>query len=477
MIGENGHTGQGDQQNPEGWQRIILGQEELAGDKLRMEINRQARELRARVTAYLDENAGQTVREADRHIREALVRPAVEAFNRHAGREARPRLPAAAVAEIFSRLRGLGPLDRLMEDGAITEILVDGPGKPVYVEKRGQLLTTDVTLTREEILLSLERMQAGEGHPLSALNPVVEVRLPTARVTAVHERLVPLGGPSLTIRRRSTIPLTGEDIVRLGMLPAQVLAFLSLCLNTGSNLLIAGGTSSGKTTLAQVLLMQLPPENRLLTVEDPVELALQDRPRTQQLEVRHADLKGEGGVSTRALVRLCLRLRPDNMVIGKVLDGAALDMVDAMATGHRGSLSTLHAGDPRATFARLEQLCLRGDDAPPLPSVRATVAQAINLIVVTKRVRAATTRGGDGAGEWKRVVSAVSEVRGLEGDVPRLQDLLTWQEGARALQPTGLSISEELATQVEQAGLRLPSLAALGSGTVTRLMDGKERGR
>jgi pilus assembly protein CpaF len=325
------------------------------------------------------------------------------------------------------------------------------------VERAGTLVDAGITLTREEILLALERMQAGTGHPLSALNPMVEVRLAHARVTAVHERIA-LGGPSLTIRLRSRTPLTAEDLLRKGMLPAQLWEFLCACLAGGANIVIAGETGSGKTTLAQALLAALPAHRRIVTVEDPIEFAL-ERPWVEQLEVAHPDLGGQGGVSARALVRLCLRLRPDHIVVGEVRDEAAWDMLDAMSVGHSGSLSTVHAGSPRGALQRLEHLSMRAGQDAPLGSVRSTLVEAINLIVVVRR-RVETNN------QVRRVVVAVSEVCGLEGDLYRVQDLVSWQ--GFGLRTTGLGLSERLTGRLKDAGYTLPSLGALGVAAGTR---------
>ena len=468
----NGHGG--GIREAETWRSKLLGQVELEGDKLRAEINRQARALRAQVEGYLEETPGLSAAEYDRHIRDELVRPAVEHFNRTAlGRE---RLPGSAVAEIVSRLRGLGPLDALLGDETVTEIMVDGPGKPVYVERRGKIVRTPVTLAREEILLALERMQAGEGQPLSAQNPIIEVRLANARVNALHNKIDPLDGPSMTIRLRSTRPLTGEQLIRAGMLPAQVFDWLSICLAAGANMVIAGPTGSGKTTLMQALLLALPPR-RIITVEDPIELALGGRDwSTKQLEVQHADINGNGAVTARTLVRQSLRMRPEFLAVGEVLDGAAWDMVDAMSLGHAGSVSTVHAGSPRGALSRLERLCLRAEGVPGLPVIQASLVEAINLIVVVRLLRP-RTRGLPAPGEeGRRVVTAISEVRGLQGDVYTVEDLFTWQEDA--LRPTGMGLSTEMTERLEDAGVDLPTVSALGGGLTGHLPQGqRERGR
>jgi pilus assembly protein CpaF len=437
--------------------RRLRGESELAGAALREEIVRLVAELRPTAQAYLDGHPHLSLAEHDAYIRDSIVRPAVTSFNQWAGRVARDLLPESTVGEVFSRLRGLGPLGALMDNPTITEIMVNGPDVPVYVEREGRIVKAvpEITLTEDEILLALERMQAGRGQPLGEGNPTVEVRLPYARVTAVHQKLAPLGGPILTIRKRSEITLTAAELIEKGMLSPALWAFLAACLEGGSNILIAGDFGSGKTTLAQALISALPGDKRIVTVEDPIEFAV-THPHVLQLEVHHATLAGQGAISARALVRLCLRLRPTYLVVGEVRDEAAWDMVDAMSLGHAGSLSTIHGQTPRAALKRLEHLCLRAADAPPLPAVRSALAEAINLIVVARRHTEPSDRGG----ATRRVVSAVSEVRGLEGDVYQMQDLLVWRDGA--LQPTGFAPSERLVERAADRGIALPDLGGRG---------------
>lgn len=356
--------------------------------------------------------------------------------------------PPFAPDVLFSAIRGYAELDPLIIDPHVSEIIVDGPGQEVYVEREGVLHGTGLSLSRERILYLIERIAAPLGQSLNETHPVVEVQRDRARVTAVHERLAPRG-PSLVIRLQARTRLSQDDLIVGGTISQAMWDALAAAFRGGANMIIAGETSSGKTTLLGALLAALPPEQRIVTIEDPIEIDL-GRPRVEQLEVRprNGDMPG---YDQRALLRLSLRLRPDRLIVGEVRDGAAWDMVDAMSLGQHGSIATIHAGTISQALLRLESLCLRADDVPPLLAVRRTIGEVLNLAVQMRRMP--VYEGGRQV--LKRLVVGISEVIGLNEDsqpgLPyQLQPLAVLQGGI--LTPTGTRLSSSLAARLEDAG-------------------------
>lgn len=447
------------------WHDALMGKAELSGDALRERLAALAAELSGPVQDYLDSHPDLSVAEHDAHIRAGIIAPAVQTINRRA--QGAPRLPGGAADRVFERLRGLGPIAPLLEDLTITQALITGPGKPAFVERAGRWVDTDIVCTEEEILHAIDRMQllAGGGHPLNRGNPVVEIFLPRARVTCTDKSLLH-NGPGIALRLRSEEALTADDLLAGGMLPPAAFSFLADSLRAGANIIVGGDMGAGKTTFMQALLLTLPPDRHIVTIENPVELDLHALPHVSQLAVVPADLQGRGGVDARALVRHGLRLKANHMVMGEVRDGAAWDMVDVLSWGHGGSVSTVHGGSPRAVWERLETLCLWAHDAPPLPAVRRTMARALDLIVIVRQREL--------AGESRRVVTAIAEVQRLEGDNPVIQDLWTWEEDD-GLRPTGADLSEHLADLLKSKKIVLPLPA--GPTTYRALLekhDGEE---
>ena len=362
-------------------------------------------------------------------------------------------LPSFAAQILFSMLRGYGELDQLFLDPEVSEIIIDGPDQEVYVERHGVLEGTRITLTRERLLYLIERMSGSLGQLPTDARPIQEIRLPMARATAVHERLA-FHGPALVVRLRGRRRLLAEDLIALNTIPRTMWDALRTAFTGGANVLIAGEVSSGKTTLLQALLAALPSERRIVTIEDPIEIDLQ-RPRTEQLEVRHPNQEGAGDITHRDLVRLSLRLRPDHLIIGEVRDGAAWDMVDAMSLGHNGTVTTIHAGSPIQAVTRLESLCLRADDVPSLDAVRRAIAEAVNLVVQLERVPAVV----NGQPCIRRVVTEIVELVGLARpgqDAPafRLVPLAVLHDGV--LHPTDASPSPTLVRRLGTWGITVP---------------------
>jgi pilus assembly protein CpaF len=322
------------------------------------------------------------------------------------------------VQEIIDDVLGLGPLEKFLNDADITEIMVNGPEK-VYVERRGKLTLTGARFTGEEQLRKvIERIVTKVGRRIDESSPLVDARLADgSRVNAIIPPLA-VSGSSLTIRKFGQVPLTVNNLISFGSMSPEIAELLQACIRARLNVIVSGGTGTGKTTLLNVLSSFIPPEERIVTIEDAVELQLQQE-HVVRLESRPKNIEGKGEVSIRDLVRNSLRMRPDRIVIGEVRGGESLDMLQAMNTGHDGSISTVHANSPRDAIARLETLVLMAGMDLPLRAIREQIASAVNLIVHISRLR-------DGS----RRVTHVTEVQGMEGDVVTLQDAFVFDYSA-----------------------------------------------
>ena len=338
------------------------------------------------------------------------------ALEQHASSMARPERNRIAV-EIYDSIRGLGPLEKLLADETVTEIMVNG-AKQVFVERKGKLMQTDVTFYDNEQLLNvIDRIVSPLGRHIDEANPMVDARLPDgSRVNAVIAPLS-LKGPLLTIRKFSKTPLSIENLINFGSLNVKMAAFLECCVKGRLNVVVSGGTGSGKTTLLNVLSAFIPYDERIVTIEDAAEIQLQQA-HVLTLEARPANLEGTGQISIRDLVRNALRMRPDRIIVGEVRGGEALDMLQAMNTGHDGSLTTGHANSTRDMLARLETMVLMAGMSLPLPAIRQQIASAIDIIVQQSRMR-------DGS----RKIIGISEVTGMEGDVIVTQEIFTYDYG------------------------------------------------
>ncbi len=347
-------------------------------------------------------------------------------------------LPAGVTQEkIENELKheaiGLGPLEDLISRDDITEIMVNGPDN-VYVEHKGVLYKTDTAFADDhQVLAAIDRIVSPLGRRIDESSPMVDARLKDgSRVNAIIPPLS-LVGPSITIRKFAKTPLTVENLISYGSITAEIAHFLDVCVKIRKNILISGGTGSGKTTLLNILSGYLPGKERIITIEDAAELQLRQE-HLVRLESRPANIEGKGEVTIRDLVRNSLRMRPDRIVIGECRGGEALDMLQAMNTGHDGSLTTIHANSPRDALARLETLVLMAGFDLPLRAIREQIASAISIIVQINREK-------DGS----RKVVCVSEITKMEGDIITMQDLFTfkqdgWSEDGRLLghfEPTG----------------------------------------
>ena len=323
---------------------------------------------------------------------------------------------AALVGAVVDEALGLGPLEVLLRDPRITEVMVCGPSR-VFVERAGRIAPTDVRFHDDAHLLHvIDRILAPLGRRVDEASPMVDARLPDgSRVNAVIPPLA-LDGPALTIRRFAGEPLTGEDLVALGTIDAAVLGLLRAAVRARRNLLVTGGTGSGKTTTLAALAAFVPAQERLVTIEDAAELRI-PLPHVVRLESRPPSLEGAGAVPIRALVRNALRMRPDRIVVGEVRGGEALDMLTAMTTGHEGSLSTLHASSPADAVRRVQTLALMGDLDLPYRAVADQVGSALDAVVHQARL-------ADGS---RRIVEIAAVEPSADG--PRLATLIRWRSG------------------------------------------------
>jgi pilus assembly protein CpaF len=321
------------------------------------------------------------------------------------------------VQDVINDALGYGPIHGFLEDPGITEVMVNGP-KVVYIERRGKIERTNVEFVDEDHLRrTIDKIVSEVGRRIDEASPMVDARLPDgSRVNAVIHPIA-IGGPYLTIRRFSKEPYTAEDLINFGTLTPQVAHFLDACVRGQLNTVISGGTGTGKTTLLNVLSSFIPDLDRIVTIEDAKELRLSQE-HVCSLEARPPNVEGVGEVKIRELVRNSLRMRPDRVIVGEARGAEALDMLQAMNTGHDGSLTTVHANSARDALARVETMTLMGGIELPVRAIREQMASALDLNVHISRLR-------DGS----RRVTSVSEVLGMEGDTIVLQDVYAFDFG------------------------------------------------
>jgi pilus assembly protein CpaF len=322
------------------------------------------------------------------------------------------------VRDVADDVLGYGPLQRLLDDPSVTEIMVNRMDQ-IYVERQGKLTLTESRFSSEDHLRKvIERIVSKVGRRIDESSPLVDARLEDgSRVNAVIPPLA-VGGSSLTIRKFSKVPLTVRNLIDYGTLTPEMAELLDACVKAKLNIIVSGGTGTGKTTLLNVLSSFLPGDERIVTIEDAVELQIQQQ-HVVRLESRPPNTEGKGEVTIRELLRNSLRMRPDRIVVGEVRGGESLDMLQAMNTGHDGSLSTVHSNSPRDAVARLETLVLMAGMDLPLRAIREQIASAVNLIVQISRLR-------DGS----RRITHVTEVQGMEGDIVTLQDAFVFDYSA-----------------------------------------------
>lgn len=331
------------------------------------------------------------------------------------------RLPADINADklkkiVLDEAVGLGALEELLADSSITEVMVNS-FDDIYIERDGRLEKTDVTFTSDDaVMATIERIVSPLGRRIDESSPMVDARLKDgSRVNAIIPPLA-LRGPCITIRKFSDRKLTDRDLIRFGTVNENMVEFMRTCVVERCNIVVSGGTGSGKTTLLNILSNFIPPEERVITVEDAAELKLV-QPHVVSLEARPANMEGKGAVTIRDLVKNCLRMRPDRIVVGECRGGEALDMLQAMNTGHDGSLTTAHANSPRDMLRRLEVMVLMAGMDLPVSAIREQVASAVDIVIQQ-------TRYGDGS----RRISCISEITGIESGTIQLSDIFRFQQ-------------------------------------------------
>ena len=359
--------------------------------------------------------------------------------------------------QIAAEILGFGPLQALLEDDSVTEVMVNG-AKNIYIERRGKISRAPISFeNNEHVMRIIERIVAPLGRRVDESSPFVDARLPDgSRVNAIIPPLS-LVGPVITIRKFARNPITVEQLIQFGTLTPEAIQLLDACVKARLNIIISGGTGSGKTTLLNVLSSFIPGDERIITVENAAELQLrQDHVVT--LESRPANIEGRGEITIRQLVINTLRMRPDRIIVGEVRDDAALDMLQAMNTGHDGSMTTAHSNSPRDTLARLETMVMMAGMDLPIRAIREQVASAIDVIVHQERMRDGT-----------RKVVNITEIAGMEGDVVTMTDIYVFEQTGiengkiiGRLRPTGLR--PRFYEKIEAAGIHLPpSLWGMGA--------------
>ncbi len=320
------------------------------------------------------------------------------------------------ILDIQDEIMGLGPLEPLLADPTVSDILVNGPNQ-VFVERRGRLELTEVTFSDSDHLMKIiDKIVSRIGRRVDESSPMVDARLPDgSRVNAIIPPLA-LDGPVLSIRRFAVVPLTINDLIDKRSLPPVVAGLLQAMVKAKMNILISGGTGTGKTTLLNVLSAAIPPNERIVTIEDAAELQLQ-QPHVVRLETRPPNIEGKGEVSQRALVRNSLRMRPDRVILGEVRGAEVLDMLQAMNTGHEGSMATVHANSPRDALTRLENMAGYGGAVIPQDAMRQQVSSAINAVVQLSRLN-----------DGRRKMVSLMEITGMEGSVITMQEIFHFRQ-------------------------------------------------
>lgn len=391
--------------------------------------------------------------------KKAKLRPMLEEFYIQIASDKGMTLTSAdksnLIVSIINDVIGLGPLQPLLEDESISEIMVNGPLR-TYIERKGKLILSDIKFKdNAHVMRVIEKIVSPLGRRCDESSPIVDARIKGgpadgSRVNAIIPPLA-LDGPTITIRKFKKDALTIDSLVNFGSMTREMANFLEACVLARLNIVVSGGTGSGKTTLLNVLSSFIPEDERIVTIEDAAELQLK-QPHVVRLETRPANIEGKGAITIRDLVKNSLRMRPERVVIGECRGGEALDMLQAMNTGHDGSLTTGHANTPRDMIARLETMVMMAGMDLPVRAIREQISGAVNIIVQQTRLK-------DGS----RKVVAVTEVQGMEGDTVVLQDIFVFEQQGLddkgkiigRVKPTG--IRPKFMSKFEEEGIKLPA--------------------
>jgi pilus assembly protein CpaF len=369
----------------------------------------------------------------------------IEAENLVLTRAEKERLFEELAADVI----GFGPIEPLLSDASVSEVMVNGP-KKIYFERKGRLLLSDVQFDDEEhVRRIIDRIVSPLGRHVDEASPIVDARLPDGSRVNVVIPPISLIGPTITIRKFTKEKLRVDDLIRFGSITPEIADFLKACVYARLNIVISGGTGSGKTTLLNVMSNFIPDDERIVSIEDSAELQLA-KEHWVRMETRPANIEGTGAITARDCIKATLRMRPDRVIVGECRGGEALDMLQAMNTGHDGSLTTGHANTPRDMLARLETMVLMAGMDLPVRAIREQISSAVDLIVQQSRMR-------DGS----RKVTHITEVQGMEGDKVTLQDCFLFdQEGFEngkvlgSIKPTG--VRPKFMPKIEEAGITLP---------------------
>ena len=343
------------------------------------------------------------------------------------------------VSDIKDEMLGLGPLEVLRKDETITEIMINGP-KQIFVEKLGKLTLSSVQFHDDDHLMNIiERILSPLGRRIDESSPLVDARLDDGSRVNIIIPPLSLVGPCVTIRKFSKKPLTVENLINFGTLSREMADFLKACVKARLNILVSGGTGSGKTTTLNVLSSFIPENERIVTIEDAAEIQLQQE-HVVTLESRPPNIEGKGAITIRDLVKNALRMRPDRIIVGEVRAGEALDMLQAMNTGHDGSLTTAHANTPRDALRRMETMVLMAGFELPVRAIREQVASAIDLIIQQSRIK-------DGS----RKITYITEIQGMEGDTITTQDLFKYEH--ERMDENGKSVGRFVSSGLQPAFL------------------------